>query len=632
MTGEGLERKLAAILYADVAGYSRLTGDDEEGTHKQLSVYLDAVSAAIERHGGRVLHFAGDAVLAEFASAVTAVACAVDVQRDLATRNEVLDEDRQVRFRIGVNLGDVIVDRDELYGDSVNVAARLEALAEPGGICISHKVLEEVGDKIDVGYTFVGEKAVKNIDRPIPVCSVDFAAEQAGRASGGAGSSSARSRLLPGAAVAIAIAVIVGAIALWWPRSPETPQISTAEPAFPLPNRPSIAVLPFDNLSGDANQEHVADGITDDIITALSQVPGMLVIARNSTFTYKGRAVKVQDVASDLGVRYVLEGSIQRSGDAVRVHAQLIDTTSGNHLWAERYDRQLIDLFALQDDITDHIVTALQIELTEGEQLRIRRRHTRNLEAWNLLTKGVEYFYRRNKDDNSRARQHFGNAVETDPGYALAWAMIAWTHWFDAQFGWSANPRESFDRAQFMAEKARALNDELPDVYALLGAIELLRKRYYAAVAAGEKAVALNPNHATNTALLAVFLHNAGRPREAIRKMKQAMRLSPYYAAWFLEQLGFSYLDVDEPEEALAVFAQYLKRERVGLHAAHAQIGRAFAYHKLGQEDAARAAIRDALDADPTISISRFQQDGMSGGVSNRESSFALLRRLGMPE
>jgi len=390
MTGEGLNRKLAAILYADVAGYSRLTGDDEEGTHRQLSAHLDAVSAVIEGHGGRVLHFAGDAVLAEFASAVTAVACAVDVQRDLATRNENLVEDRRVRFRIGVNLGDVIVDRDELYGDSVNVAARLEALAEPGGICISRKVLDEVGGKLDVGYTFVGDKTVKNIDRPIPVYRVDLMPERSGRVIGDPRKRLAPSRNLTLAGFVVTVVVIVGAVTFWGPKSPEPPLDSVTGSAFPLPKKPSIAVLPFDNLSGDAGQEYIADGITDDIITTLSQVPGMFVIARNSTFTYKGRAVKVQDVAADLGVRYVLEGSVQKSGDVVRIHAQLIDTSDGNHLWAERYDRQLTDLFVLQDDITEHVVTALQIELTEGEQMRVRRRHTRNLEAWNLLTKGVE--------------------------------------------------------------------------------------------------------------------------------------------------------------------------------------------------------------------------------------------------
>jgi len=441
MTGEGLNRKLAAILYADVAGYSRLTGDDEEGTHRQLSAHLDAVSAVIEGHGGRVLHFAGDAVLAEFASAVTAVACAVDVQRDLATRNENLVEDRRVRFRIGVNLGDVIVDRDELYGDSVNVAARLEALAEPGGICISRKVLDEVGGKLDVGYTFVGDKTVKNIDRPIPVYRVDLMPERSGRVIGDPRKRLAPSRNLTLAGFVVTVVVIVGAVTFWGPKSPEPPLDSVTGSAFPLPKKPSIAVLPFDNLSGDAGQEYIADGITDDIITTLSQVPGMFVIARNSTFTYKGRAVKVQDVAADLGVRYVLEGSVQKSGDVVRIHAQLIDTSDGNHLWAERYDRQLTDLFVLQDDITEHVVTALQIELTEGEQMRVRRRHTRNLEAWNLLTKGVEYFYRRTKDDNIEARRHFDDAIKADPGYALAWALIAWTHWFDAQFGWGAEPR-----------------------------------------------------------------------------------------------------------------------------------------------------------------------------------------------
>ena len=621
MAAKGLTRKLAAIFYADVAGYSRLTGADEEGTHRTLSAFLDVISSLIEGHGGRVLHYAGDAVLAEFASIVVAVRCSVEVQRDLAARNEGLADDRKVEFRIGVNLGDVIVDRDELYGDGVNVAARLEGLAEPGGICVSRKVVDEVGDKLDVGYAFQGEQSVKNIERPIPVYRVVLAPRAAGQIIGERPPGhAARTRPALMAAAAVVLVAVMGGVVVWRPWSADVEPVSVEHMAFPLPDKPSIAVLPFDNLSGDSGQEYFSDGITETIITALSKVSSLFVIARNSTFSYKGKPVKVQKVAADLGVRFVLEGSVQKSGDTVRIHAQLIDALSGNHLWGEHYDRQITDLFALQDEITVNIVTALQIELTVGEQMRVHRRHTRSLEAWNLLAEGVAHFYRRNKSDNARARQLFNQAIEADRGYALAFALLAWTHWFDAQFGWGDRPDISIERATFLAEKAQALDDELPDVYALKGAVHLCRKEYKAAVASGEKAVALSPNHANNTALLALFLHHAGQPQEAIRKMKKVMRLSPYYPAWFLEELGFAYLDAKETEKALAAFAKFLEREPSGTHAAHAHIGQALVHHALGRDDAARAAVAKAVDTDPEISATGFGRD------------VSTLRRLGLPD
>jgi adenylate cyclase len=633
MSDEGLNRKLAAILYADVAGYSRLTGTDEEGTHKTLSVYLDAISTLIEGHGGRVLHYAGDAVLAEFASIVVAVRCSVEVQRDLAARNEGLADDRKVEFRIGVNLGDVIVDRDELYGDGVNVAARLEVLAEPGGICVSRKVVDEVGDKLDVGYAFQGEQSVKNIERPIPVYQVVLAPRAAGQIIGESPHGhAARARPALTAATVVVLLAVVGGAVIWRPWSADVKPILVEHMAFPLPDKPSIAVLPFDNLSGEAGQEYFSDGITENIITALSKVSGLFVIARNSTFTYKDKPVKVQKVAADLGVRFVLEGSVQKSGDTMRIHAQLIDALSGNHLWGEQYDRKLTGLFALQDEITEHIVTALQIKLTAGEEMRVHRRHTRSLAAWNLLAEGFGYFYRRNKLDNARARILFNQAIEVDRGYAVAYAVVAWTHWFDAQFGWSDRPDLSIERAQFLAEKARVLDDELPDVYALKGVIDLSQGRYEAAVASGEKAVALNPNHANNTALLAMILHNAGQPKEGLRKIKRAMRLSPYYAAWFLEELGFASLAADQPKEAIAAFAKFLEREPSGVHAAHANIGRALSFHALGREDAARVAVAGAVDADPTISASEFGRHSLNRNMEALEDGLAILRRLGLPD
>jgi adenylate cyclase len=627
-----MERRLAAILAADVAGYSRLMEADEEATVRNLNACRQIIDGLVADHRGRVFGSAGDSVVAEFQSPVEAVRCAVNIQRDLEARDADLSEDRRMRFRIGVNLGDVIVEGDNLLGDGVNIAARLETLAEPGGISLSRSVFDQVKKQLDLGYEYLGEHEVKNIAEPVRVYRVLTEPGTAGRVIGEA--RRAKQAWKPVALAAAVVALIGVTVAVAWlrPWEPAVEPASVERMAFPLPDKPSIAVLPFDNLSGDAGQDHVADGLTEDIITALSQVSSLFVIARNSTFVYKDKPVKVQRVAEDLGVRYVLEGSVQTSGDRVRITAQLIDALTGNHLWAERYDRKMTDLFALQDEITDRIVVALRIELTDGEQARVHRKHTRSIEAWNLLSRGVEHFYRLNKTDNAAARQWFEKAIEIDQDYALAYSLLAWTHWFDAQHGWSENGELSFERASSLAEKAWTLDDELPDVYALQGAIHLYKREYDEALEAGEKAVFLNPNHATTTALLAMFLHNAGRLQEAIGMYKNAMRLSPYYSAWILEDLGFTYLDANRHEEALVAFQKFLDRKPGATHAAHSHIGQAFSYHALGQDDEARAQVARALDADAGISLTQFRQRSLNKDRATLEKGLAILRELGLPE
>ena len=377
---EGVKRKLTAILYADVAGYSRLTGDDEEGTHRLLSAYLDVITATIEKQGGRTVHFAGDAVLAEFGSVVDALACAVQAQRELRNRNRGLPEDRRVQFRIGINLGDVIVDREDLYGDGVNIAARLEGLAQPGGICISGAVYQQVRNKLALAYEFMGPQEVKNIAEPVPVFQVQLDPVAAGkRPDKGVRPPRWRSVAL---AAAVVLLVGAGAVAFWnfYPRSSPPPgnvaSTSAPENAAPkLPGKPSIAILPFENMSDDPGQEHFSDGLTEDIITDLSQLEDLIVIARASVFTYKGKSVKVQQVARELGVQYVLEGSVRKSGDRVRITAQLVDGKTGHHLWAERYDRDLKDIFALQDEIAQKIRATLAgyaVKTVKGSAARDR--------------------------------------------------------------------------------------------------------------------------------------------------------------------------------------------------------------------------------------------------------------------
>ncbi len=627
-----MERRLATILAADVVGYSRLMEADDEATVRALNACRLITDGRVSDHGGRVFGGAGDSVIAEFPSPVEAVRCAVDIQRDLGILNADLPENRGMRLRIGINLGDVIVEGDNLLGDGVNIAARLETLSDPGGIYLSRAVFDQIKKQPDLGFECLGKHAVKNIADPVMVYRVLTGPETAGKVVGEAKPPVQASKR---AAIIAAVIVLVGAaVAVTWvrPWEPTVRPASVERMVLPLPDKPSIAVLPFDNLSGDAGQDHVADGLTEDITTALSQISSLFVIARNSAFAYRDEPVVVQRVAEELGVRYVLEGSLQTSGDRMRITAQLIDALTGNHLWAERYDRESGDIFALQDEITDRIVVALRIELTDGEEARVHRRHTQSVEAWNLLSRGREHLYRSNKSDNVTARELFQDAISIDPDYALAYALLAGTHWQDAYQGWSGDREQSFENASLLAEQALNLNETLPDVHALQGILHLFNRRYEEAVAAGERAVAYNPNHATNTALLAMCLHYAGQPEDAIRLYRTAMRLSPYYPAWFLEELGFTYLDANQPDEALIVFEQFLERDPAAIHAAHSHIGRALAYHALGQDDEARTEVVRAIEADAAISVTQFSQLLLHRDRTGAESALAVLRVLGLPE
>lgn len=624
-----MERRLAAILAADVVGYSRLMEADEEATVDTLHACRQIVDALVADHHGRVFGSAGDSVLAEFPSPVEAVRCAVNIQGELEARDADLPEGRRMRLRIGVNLGDVIVEGDDLLGDGVNIASRLESLADPGGISLSRPVFDQVRKQLDLGYEYLGAHEVKNIAEPVHVYRVLTEPEAAGRVVGRPGPRWRRW------AIAASAAVLIGASATFaWlgPWQPAVQPASVEKMAFPLPEKPSLAVLPFGNLSRDATHDHVADGLTEDIITALSQISSLFVIARGSTFVYRDAPATVRQVAEDLGVRYVLEGSVRLSGEQVRISAQLIDALTGQHLWAERYDRSFNDIFALQDEITDQIVLALRVRLTEGEEARVHRLHTRSIEAWNLLSRGREHFHRVNRTDNERAREFFQRAVEVDGDYALGYAFLAATHWQDAFQGWGEDRDLSIERASRLVARAQALDDALPDVYALKGAIHLFKREYDQAIEAGEMAVARNPNHASNTALLGLVLHNAGRPEEAIRMYTTAMRLGPYYPDWFLEELGFTYLDAGRPEDALIAFARFLDRDPAALHAAHAYVGMALAQDLLGQEDTARANIARAIQVNPAVSLSHFRQYALNRDRARLERGLAAMRRLGLPE
>src|SRR5499433_620507 len=485
MGGRSVERKLAAILSADVEGYSRLMGDDEVATVRAITEYRGVIASAVAGHGGRVVDAPGDNVLAEFASVVDAVQCAVDIQRELQSRNAELPASRRMRFRIGINLGDVIVEGERLYGDGVNIAARLESLAEGGGICLSGTAYDQIEGKLPLACEFAGEHTVKNIARPVRVYRLRLDSREPP-----APSPRGASRAMAIGAVVIVLVLLGGAgwVGWHWLKPAETA-------GLPLPDKPSVAVLPFANVSQDPAQEYFSDGVTEDLITALSKVSGLFVIARNSVFTYKGKAVKVRDVGRDLGVRYVLEGSVQRAADRVRITAQLVDATTGYHLWAERYDREVRDIFALQDEVTQHIVRALAVKVTEAEKGRLGRAPTGVLEAYDLVLRGNEERKRTTREANAEARRLVVRALDLDPEYAAAYAGLSWTHLQSWQFLWSSD-RESLQRARELAERAVALDNTLADGYRLLGQIYLWQKAHDRAIAQAQRAVAVTPNDA----------------------------------------------------------------------------------------------------------------------------------------
>ncbi len=460
MTTERVRRKLSAILSADVKGYSRLMGEDEVATVRTLKEYRQIMTLLIRQYRGRVVDSPGDNVLAEFSSVVDAVECAMEVQRALQTKNAELPQNRKMEFRIGINLGDVIKEGKSIYGDGVNIAARVEDLALPGGICISGSVYDHVESKVSLRFEYLGEQTVRNIKKPVRVYRVKVEH----------GSS------LPG-----------------------------LDRPLELPDKPSIAVLPFVNMSDDPKQEYFSDGITEDLITDLSKISGLFVIARNSVFTYKGRPVKVGEVGQELGVQYVLEGSVRKAGDRVRITAQLVDAIKGYHLWAERYDRELGDIFALQDEVAQKIVVALAVTLTEDEQKRLVHRETDNLEAFDHYLRGSEYKKRFMKESNVQARRMFERAIKLDSRFALAYAELALTHVDDWCMGWSEDP-QSLDRALQYAQRAIALDESLPLAHRTLGHVYLWKKQHGEAIAAVERAVALDPNDAEGYAELGRIL------------------------------------------------------------------------------------------------------------------------------
>ncbi|RUW55408.1 adenylate/guanylate cyclase domain-containing protein [Mesorhizobium sp. M1A.F.Ca.ET.072.01.1.1] len=557
-------RKLAAILAADVVGYSRLASEDEDRTLARLrALRSDLIDPIIAVHNGRVIKRTGDGALVEFRSVVDAVRCAVEVQNGMVERNAGVPQDRRIEFRIGIHLGDVVEESDgDLMGDGVNIASRLEGVAAPGAICLSEDAYRQVKARLDLSVSDLGSTQLKNIAEPIRVYSLQV---------GSAGTKPAA-----------------------------TPESAASRPATAAPPKLSIAVLPFANMSGDAEQDYFADGISEDIITALSKLSQLFVIARNSSFTFKGQNVHVQEVGSKLGVRHVLEGSVRKSGNRVRITAQLIDATSGGHLWAERFDRDLTDIFAVQDDVTQQIVGALALNLTEGDRQRLAPEYARNTQAYDYFMRGRELWHRLTKETNVAARDLLQRAIELDPKFASAHAFLALTHGLDYLNRWSASPPESMAQAEEAATRAVTLDDSDPWAHWALAIVKLYTRRHDEAINEAEHAIALNPNFAEGHVILGESLHYSGRSEEALESYARGKTLNPYFPDVLLHFQALASFQLGRYEEAVDLLLQRLARNAV------TDVSRALlaaSYGHLGRFAKARRAWQEVLRINPDYSL-----------------------------
>ena len=581
MAGERVQRRLAAILAADVAGYSRLMGSDDERTLAGLKVCRELINLKSKENRGRIVNTPGDSALVEFASAVDAARCAMEIQKEMAARNAVIPEDHRIELRIGINIGDVIVDdQGDIYGDGVNIAARVESLARPGAVCLSDEAYRQIKGKLAMDASDMGEHQLKNIAQPVRVYSVwlDYA------------------------------------------------------PPLALPDKPSIAVLPFENLSGDPKQEYFADGVSEDIITELTRFSDLFVIARNSSFKYKGKAVDLRQVGRELGVRYVLEGSIRRGGDSVRISAQLVDSGTGTHRWAERYDRELKDVFTIQDEVTRTIAAVLVAHVNKAEAERTLLKPPATWQAYDHYMRAAAAWASFQSswklDQLLETRQHLANSLKIDPKYARAYSLLASTH----RVAWLNPINEEYlspatlDRAITLARTAIELDPNLPEAYAELGYNIIRKHDFDAATVAAERAIALNPNFADYR--LAQVFYSVGQPTKAIEIAKTQMRLDPFHPHFAPLIAGVAYYLLKEYSEA-----QRWLREATGRAPNH-QYGHAFlaaTYAQLGRVEDARAEAAEVLRLNPKYTIGTQKQVSIFKRAEDSDHLVDGLRKAGLP-
>ena len=586
MGRERLKRRLSAILAADVVGYSRLMGVDEEATHVQLKDHLRTlVEPKIVEHRGRVVKNTGDGMLVEFSSVVDALRCAVEVQRGMAARNAEVLQDKRIEFRVGINVGDVIIEKDDIFGDGVNIAARLETLALPGGICVSARVQEDTRNKLDLAFEDAGEHQLKNIAWPVRVYRV--------RVEGGEAKSL---------------------------------------PALALPDKPSIAVLPFQNLSGDPSQEYFADGIAEEITTALARLRGFFVIARGSSFTYKGKAVGVMQIGRELGVRYVLEGSVRRAGERVRIGVQLVDAGTGRDIWVERYERALADLFALQDEVTANIVTAVEPQLYAAEGARLQQAPPSHLDAWDHVIRALPFMWRRTQGDSATALDLLSVALRLDPSYARALGLHAWLSLWNAHANWSAGGLAAvLAPATERARTAVAIDRDDPWARLALGLSYMLRREHEDAVEELRAALDLNPNFALGHSCLGVALAYGGKGVQAVAHLEAAMRLSPrdpFFPA-FVSMRGFAHFMAGDYAAGLD-WGRRAVRQSPELAAPRRVL--ALSATMLGYLEEAQEAVAKARQLQPDFSVAWVERASPLVHAADRARYCDILRQAGLPE
>ncbi len=582
--GTRVERRLAAILAADVVGYSRLIGADETGTLTALRTLLkEVVEPRLKSHHGRVVKLMGDGLLAEFASVVDAVSAAVEIQEATPERSAHLAEDQSIALRIGINIGDIVVEGGDIFGDGVNIAARLQEIADPNGVAISDDAYRQLSGKLNLPFADAGEKGLKNIKQPVRT----------------------------------------------WLWSPTNTRGDAPDRPLALPDKPSIAVLPFTNLSGDPEQEYFADGMTEDIITSLSKLSQLIVIARNSSFVYKGRAVNVPEIAKELGVTYVIEGSVRKVGNRVRISAQLIDSSTGGHLWAERYDRELTDIFAMQDEVTREIVSAMSVKLTGDERNRLKTTGTNIPEAYDYVLRSREQQRLMSKDGNARAQALLNRAVELDPGYATAYANLALTRLMNYLNRWSETADPSLEYAYELAQKAVALDGTDPTAHHMMGVICLWKRQHDQAIAELERSIALEPNRAYTFGVLGNALQYAGRPEEAIEWINRGMRLDPSYSDTRLHFLALANFQLGRYEDATEVLR---RRIIIKPDTDISRVLLAACYGHLGLTDEAKIQWAEVFRINPDYSLERHMKNLPYKDPANTDRIVEGLRKAGLVE
>jgi adenylate cyclase len=586
-----MERRLAAILAADVVGYARLMEQDEADTFERLRAHREELfEPEIEKRHGRIFKLMGDGLLAEFASVVDAVECAVVLQREMASRNQGLPDVRRIEVRIGINLGDVIVEGEDRHGEGVNMAARLQQLAEPGGICVARNVHDQVKNKLNLHFRDLGDHTVKNIAEAVRVFCVLLDGVKEPRGTPRNWHGKRHPSRVAASAIVLMLLAAGGTIAWLRPWQPDIKPASIDRMAFPLPDKPSVAVLPFTNMSADPEQEYFADGMTDDLITDLSKVSSLFVIARNSSFAYKGRKIEMRQVAEGLGVRYVVEGSVRRAGDTVRVNAQLVDTITGGHVWAERYDGSVADIFAVQDTIVREITEALALNLSEGEQKEIARGETTNIQAREAFQKGWEHQLRFTAVDNAKAAEHFKRAAELDPEYGRAYAALGIVYVRGCQWRWNKELGMSTGQAnstaiQYLSE-AEKRESSLTAVAA--SQIDLYNSRHEKALTEAARAIALDPNDPEAHVAMALSLITTDKPEAGLKFIETALRLNPSHPTYYVLAHGLAYFALNDLERAASVLSEALVRNPDAVELAPLL---AATYALLGRRSDARAAL-----------------------------------------